>query len=174
MWILEPLNLQINEEKYSVSAKSPWQDTANETWPLFFLTRNYNKEQIQCQMAAFCIQNSFSDPVFHKSGLGKNVNLIFNIFYAPHESKQYLGSWPTKPLQLLLFTFTVITAPVAVYLTLSLCLSPPQSLRDTGLPSQILTVGEILECLGKKEINYWRLISHPVGRVGHESWQKGI
>lgn len=40
----------------------------------------------------------FLDPVFHKSGLGENVNLIFNIFYVPHESKQCLGSWPTKPL----------------------------------------------------------------------------
>lgn len=31
VWILDPLNLQINKEKYSVSAKSLWQDTANET-----------------------------------------------------------------------------------------------------------------------------------------------
>lgn len=44
-WILDPLNLQINKETYSVGAKSPWQDTARRMRPLFLISRNYSKQQ---------------------------------------------------------------------------------------------------------------------------------
>lgn len=66
LWILNPLNLQVNKEKFPVGAKSPWQDTGDETWPLFFLSTDYNKQQIQCQMTHSAFRNLFRSRVSEK------------------------------------------------------------------------------------------------------------
>lgn len=68
-WILDPLNLPINKEKYSVGAKSPWQDTARRTRPRFVKSRNYSKQRVQCQVAAFSIQQPFQISCFTNKAL---------------------------------------------------------------------------------------------------------
>ena len=151
IWILDPLNLQIHKEKFTFRPKRLCQDTGHKMWPLIFTSTDYNKPQIQCQMAAFCIQKSFSIQCFTEMGLGKNVNL--NIFYVPHEHKPCLGSGLSPHYMNL-----AGQGPLAPHYSccclphLSLCLSPPHS-WETGWWSCVLTVRESLECLGMKEMS---------------------